>query len=185
VEVPDKGRIFWDDEKILKKEGGLSSRVAYLPQTPIFPHLKVWKNLGLSGPGALTPEDEETLRRMGVWNIIEGFKRGVDQKMASNVISKNEARLLRLAGILLSDTSPVWVLDNPLCGLSGKKARQCLEEIIRRASKRLLIVALPDMRNTRSFDRLLYMHNGRIQFDGAPSEFKQWKANKGNADESA
>jgi len=185
VEVPDKGRIFWDDEKILKKEGGLSSRVAYLPQTPVFPPVKVWKNLGLSGPGALTPEDEETLRRIGAWKIIEGFKKGVDQKMASNVISKNEARLLRLAGILLSDTSPVWVLDNPLCGLSGKKARQCLEEIIRRASKRLLIVALPDMLNTRSFDRLLYMHNGRIQFDGAPSEFKQWKANKGNADKSA
>lgn len=184
VEVPDKGRIFWDDEKIFKKEGGLSSRVAYLPQTPVFPPVKVWKNLGLSGPEALTPEDEEALRGIGAWKIIEGFKKGINQKMASNVISKNEARLLRLGAILISDTSPVWVLDNPLSGLSGKKARQCLEEIVRRASSRLLIVALPDMHNTRSFDRLLYMRNGRIQFDGAPSDFDEWKSNKGKEDKS-
>jgi len=185
VEVPDRGRVFWDDEKILKKEGGLSSRVASLPQAPVFPSAKVWKHLGLAGPETLSAEDEQTLRRIGAWKVIESFTKGLDQKVASNALSRNEARLLRLGGILLSDTSPVWVLDNPLAGLGGKKARQCLDEIIMRASHRLLIVALPDQHHSMRFERLLYMRNGKIQFDGAPSEFDEWKSNKAKENKSA
>ncbi len=178
VEVPDRGRVYWDEEKILKKNGGLSSRVGYLPQTPVFPAARVWNHLGLADPESLSPEDEQTLRRLGSWKIIESFKKGLGQKVASNSLSRNEARLLRLAGILLSDTSPVWVLDNPLGGLSGAKARQCLDEIIMRASHRLLVVALPNQRHAMRFERLLYLNKGKIRFDGPPSEFDEWKSNK-------
>ncbi|MFQ5427943.1 MAG: ABC transporter transmembrane domain-containing protein [Thermodesulfobacteriota bacterium] len=178
VEVPDRGRVYWDDEKILKKEGGLSQRVAYLSQTPVFPAARVWKHLGLAGPEALTPKDEKDLQRIGAWQVIESFKKGLEQKVASNSLSMNEARLLRLGGILLSDNSPVWVLDNPLSGLSGRKARHCLKAIIKRASNRILIVALPDQHHVQSFQRLLYMHKGKIQFDGTPSEYVEWKAGK-------
>jgi len=184
VEVPDSGRVYWDDEKILKKEGGLASRVAYLPQAPVFSADRVWKHLGLCAPEVLSPEDEETLRRIGAWKLIESFKKGLMQKVASNELSKNEARLLRLSGILLSDNSPVWALDNPLAGLAGKKARQCLDEIIMRASGRLLVIALSDQHNIRPFERLLYMHKGRIEFDGPPSEYAGWKSGKSKKNKS-
>ncbi len=185
AEVPDKGRVFWDDEKMLKKEGGLSSRVAYLSQSPVFPPAKVWKHLGLSGPEALTPEDEKTLRKIGAWKVIESFKKGLDQKVGSNVISRNEARLLRLGGILISDRSGIWVLDNPLSGLSGKRAGQCLKEIIRRAGDRLLVVALPDQHHTTGFERLLYLHRGRIKFDGRPEDLARWRVEKAEAKKQA
>ncbi len=184
VEAPDKGRIFWDDEKMLRREGGLSSRVAYLPQAPVFPPAKVWKHLGLSGPEALSPEDEETLRRIGAWKLIQSFRKGLDQKVGSSSLSRNEARLLRLGGILISDRSSVWVLDSPLTGLAGKKAAQCLEEIFSRAGGRLLVVALSDQSRAGRFERLLYLRKGRIQFDGRPGDFAEWKAGRESEKES-
>ncbi len=175
TEVPDRGRVYWDGEKIFKKEGGLATRVAYMPQDPILPPLRVWRHLGLSGPEGLSPEDRETLDNIGVSKIIETFTKGLDHKIASNAMTRLEARLLRLGGILLSDTSQVWLLDNPLAGLSGKKARLCLDEILKRADGRLLVLALPGTRHIKYFERVIYMRKGRVLFDGPPLGLEEWK----------
>ncbi len=179
VEVPERGRVYWDGEKILKREGGLAQRVAYLPLDPVLAPMRVWRHLGLAGPEELSPEDKNTLQNIGIWQTIETFNKGLEQKIASNALSRTEARLLRLGGILLRDTSPVWILENPLTGLGGKKARLCLDEIINRAAERLLVVALPGPRYVKSFERMLYMRKGRINFDGRPSEWEQWKLKEG------
>ncbi|MFQ5354239.1 MAG: hypothetical protein ACE5DR_04765, partial [Thermodesulfobacteriota bacterium] len=52
------------------------------------------------------------------------------------------------------------------------------KRILKCASNRILVVALPDEHHTGSFQRMLYMHKGKIQFDGPPSEFALWKSNK-------
>ncbi|GMR04225.1 MAG: ABC transporter ATP-binding protein [Thermodesulfobacteriota bacterium] len=185
VEFPDKGKIFWDDTEVTRTDGILSSRVAYLPQEPVFPPTKVWKLLGLPRFQALSPEQEETLRRIGALRLAQGFQKGLDQKVGSNSISRNEARMLRLAGILLGDRSLVWVLDNPLPGLRGKKALRCLDEILRRAAERTVIISLPDPVHVSLFERLLLLHNGKVQFDGSPVGWKEWKVQQPQQDKQA
>ncbi len=175
VEFPDKGKVFWDDTEVTKSDWTLSYRVAYLSQDPVFSPTKVWKLLGLPRSEPLSFEQEETLRRIGALRVISSFPKGLDQKVGSNSIARNEARLLLLGGILLGDRSLVWVLDNPLPGLRGKKAYRCLDEILRRAAERAVVVSLPDPLNADLFDRLLLLRNGKIQFDGAPAAWKEWK----------
>ncbi|MFQ5479880.1 MAG: ABC transporter transmembrane domain-containing protein [Thermodesulfobacteriota bacterium] len=182
VEVPDRGRVYWDGEKIFKKEGGLASRVAYMPQDPILPPVRVWKHLGLQAEEKLSAEDEKILENIGVSKIIETFTKGLEQKIASNAMTRNEARLLRLAGILLRDTSSVWLLDNPLADLGGKKARLCIDEILARSGERLLVIALPGSRHVKYFDRVISMRKGRVHFDGTPAEFEQWKLSEAEVD---
>ena len=173
AESPDKGRIFWDGKEALN--GFLSSRVAYLPQDPIFPAVRLWNILGLRGPEALSAEQEETLRLIGARNVIQGFPEGLQKKVGSTSISRNEARLMRLAGILLGDMSSVWVLDNPVQGLRRTKARRCLDEILKKSSDRTLVVALSEPIDLNRFDRVLVLRNGEIHFDGTPAEWNERK----------
>ncbi len=171
VETPDKGRIFWDDEELSKKSETLTSRVAYLPQDLIFPPIPLWKVLGFEAPVELSPEQETTLDNIEALKLVNSFSKGLKTKIGSSSISRNEARILRLAGILLNDTSCVWILDNPIQGLRGKKAKQSLEEILRRGKGRALVVGLAGPIVLQRFDSVVNIRNGKVRFEGTPEEY--------------
>ncbi|MFQ5464315.1 MAG: ATP-binding cassette domain-containing protein [Thermodesulfobacteriota bacterium] len=175
VETPDKGKVFWDGEEVSKKEGTLASRVAYLRQYPVFPPTHIWKTIGLREPGALTVEQEETLRRIEAWKVIQSFSKGVEKKVGSSSISRNEARILRLAGILLGSGSSVWLLDNPVQGFARKRAKRCLGEILKCATDRTVVIALAEPLLLDRFDRVLFLRGGKVRFDGTPAEWEEWR----------
>ncbi len=171
AETPDKGSIFWDDEDMTGRGGSLSSRVAYLPQDLIFPPTQLWKILGFDAPRELTPEQEETLEHIEALKLVKSFSKGMKTKVGSSSVSRNEARILRLAGILLNDTSSFWVLDNPVQGLRGKKAKQSLEEILRCGKGRALVIGLAGPVAMQRFDRVVTLRNGKLLFEGTPGEY--------------
>ncbi len=173
-----KGKIVWDDEEVPGDGFTLSCRVGFLPQEPAFPWIRVRKLLGLEVPGAPTPEETETLRRIGAWKIIGRLPGGVDEKVISSQLSRNEARALALAALLLRDQSALWALDDPLEGLSRKKGRRRLKEILRRASGRTVVIALSRPTGLERFDRILELRRGRVRFEGTPAERKAWKSTK-------
>lgn len=175
VELPHQGKIFWDEEEVSNSDGTLLSRISYLPQDPVFPPTYIWKILGLSGPEVLLPEEQETLRQIGAWKVICSFPQGLAEKVSSHHVSRNEARVLVLAGILLGDASAVWVLDNPVQGLGGKEARRCLAEILKRAPERTLAIAFSEPIDLDRFDRVLLLRRGKIHFDGTPTEWDEWR----------
>ncbi len=182
AESPRKGKVFWDDVDVSDNGGVLRSGVGYVAQDPVFPAQLLWKTLGLAGPEALSSDQQQTLERLGVWPIIRRTPRGFEAKVASSDFSRNEARLLSLAGLLLQDDSPVWVLDNPLEGLNTRAARRCLAEIMSRAGERALIIALPRAIDLDRFDRVLGMRRGKLTFDGEPV---RWRNRKTTGEEGA
>lgn len=182
AEPPDKGKIFWDEKDMSGTNGVLLSMVAYLPQEPVFPPVPLWKVLGLSGPEATLAEHEDTLRQIEAWKVIQRLPAGLDKKVGSSSMSRNEARLLHLAGILLGDQSQVWVLDNPVQGLRRAKARRCLEQIVKSSSKRTVVIALFEPVGLKNFDRVLYMRGGKIRFDGTPAQWDEWRSTKQRVD---
>jgi ABC-type multidrug transport system fused ATPase/permease subunit len=171
VDVADKGRIFWDDEDMTAKSEVLSSRVAYLAQDIIFPPTFLWKILGFDEVEELSPRQEETLEHIEALKLVKSFSKGLKTKVGSSNISRNEARILRLAGILLHDTSSLWVLDNPVQGLSGKKAKLSMEEILRCAKGRALVVGLAGPIAMQRFDRVVTLRSGKLRFEGTPGEY--------------
>ncbi len=175
VETPDKGNIYWDGEDITEHSNLLSSRVAYLPQDLVFAPTNVWKVLGFDAPVELSSEQEVTLDNIEALKIIKSFSKGLKTKVGSSNISRNEARILRLGGILLNDSSPVWILDNPVQGLRGKKARRSLEEILKCGAGRTLIVGLPGPILIERFDKVVALRNGKVRFEGNPGEWNESK----------
>ncbi len=178
-EIPDRGRIFWDDREVTHNIDGLVRKAGYLPQEPVFRPMRVWRILGLSAPDALGPEAEKTLRRIGAWRVIRNLPGGLLAKVGSVSLSRNEARALSLAAIVLGEDADVWVLDSPLEGLPRVSARRRLREILRAAGHRAVVVAGGAAIPVKKFSRVLQLRNGKIRFDGSPDE---WKARDGRVE---
>lgn len=173
VEAPDKGRILWDGQDLSSNGGSLPSRVDYLPQDPVFGPAPIWRIVGLGGPETPPPEQLETLRRTGAWTVIRNFPRRLEEKVSSQFLSPTECRVLALAGILLAPAASVWILDSPLEGRGRPQARRHLDEILKRADGRTLVVALSQSIDLHRFDRVVSLRRGRIRFDGTPTQWNQ------------
>ncbi len=174
-DMPDRGKTFWDDTETQDKEDSLSSLVSYLAQEPSFPPCHIWKLLGLEGPESITGAVEETLKNVTALPVLKSLPEGLEKKLSSAHFSRNEARALCLAHILLTDDSKFLVLDSPMQGLKGKKAAGCLAEIMKHATGRTLVVALSTASGLELFDRVIQMRSSRVEFDGTPEDFKRWK----------
>ena len=176
TDVPDKGTLFWDDREVTDEDGLLMKSVAYLAPAQVFPPTPLWKILGLPEGGDLSAEQEDILRAVGAWKVIESFPGGIRKKVGSSSITVNEAHLLSLAGLLLEKSNAaLWVLDDPARGLGSRRTRRCLEEILRLALDRTIVISLSQPLGVELFDRVLHLRGGKIRFDGAPAAWSAWK----------
>ena len=172
LESPDQGRIRWDDEAVAPAE--LLARVGFLGQESAFTRGRVWRILGLVGPEAPAPEAIELLGNIGAWKLIEKMPRGLKEKVASPTLSRNEARLLKLGGLLLGG-APAWVMDGPFDGLSVRRSRRCLATILAKAGPRTVVISLARPVGLERFDRVIALRDGKIWFDGSPQEWNERK----------
>lgn len=178
IEPPDKGQIRWDDEDITGSRDVLLSRVGYLPQDPVFPPKRLWQVVGLDGPDEPSPSQQDVLEATGAGKIIRKVPNGLRRRVAPTDFTRNQVRVLALAGLILHVRTSVWVMDNPLEGLRGAAARRCLEAILQGARERTLVVALSRAVFLDRFDRILLVKNGRLSFDGSPQEWDAYRSNK-------
>lgn len=171
------GTIHWDGIPLSPLDPSLRRNVGYLPQDPVFALAPVWQILGLSGPERPDAATIELLTGVGAWRVIERFKKELLQKLASTTLSREEARAVALGAVLLGD-APLLVLDSPLEGLGKTIATMRLETLLTAAEGRTLVVALPQIRDADTFDRVIVLRRGSIDFDGTPAE---WRASKAAA----
>lgn len=169
VEPSAKGRIYWDGNEV--SEEVLMASVGYLAQEPAFSPAPVRRLLGLDDSSEPSQPDWRILESIGAAKLIRDFPRGLDEEVGSACLSRNEARTLALASVLLGSRAAVWVLDSPMEGLKAKKACRRLEAVLGKSSGRTLIMSFSRPVGLDRFDRILYLSKGRIQFDGHPSEW--------------
>lgn len=168
VDLPQSGRVLWDGEVANET---LRSRVDYIPQDPVFPPIRLPSIIRCTG---LPRERENTLRRLGTWNLINTLARD-NSKVSSARLSRNESRLLVMSGILLSRGANLWVLDSPLEGMRSRQARECLEEILIRARNRTVVISMCELIDADRFDHVLSLKRGRVAFYGTLAQWKQRK----------
>ena len=176
IERPSKGTICWDEQPISRTDDSLREQVGFLSQTPVFSPIPVWRILGLPGPEAGIPlEMKSILQELGIGKFLKRLPKGMKEKVSSSTLSKNEARSLRFARILMGSDS-VWVLDDPFTGVvSKKKVSRRLEMIFQKAKGRTVIVGLSLNSAFELFDQVLVLRKGRIIFKGTPDEWKEAK----------
>ncbi len=174
---PDKGAIFWDDEDVTTASFEIESSVEMLPQEPVFPSGEVWEVLGLDSP-EITPAQKKVLRRLAVWDFIRAFPQRLSQKVSSQRLSREESRALCLGGIALSEGRSVWLLDTPLSGGDKDELRERLRRLLSASAERTVLIAMRQPITSRGFDRVLFLEEGRIFFDGTRQQWKEWKARR-------
>ncbi len=176
IEPPSKGTIYWDDQPLTDWDWLLREQVNYLPDCPVFSPQPVWRILGLPGPDAELPSQAALMfEALGINKLLARLPKGMRQKVASAMISRQEARALSQASMLMSSCS-VWVMDDVFGGPDKKKKlHRRLEEIFARADERTVVVGLPVSGPFELFDRVVVLRRGRIYFDGTPGEWMEMR----------
>ena len=90
------------------------------------------------------------------------------------LISPGERRALLLGRIVLGD-APVWILDNPV-DTDRPRDRRRLAALLERGAGRTLVIALRRPSLVERFGLVVTMRRGKVTFVGAPSEWRERRA---------
>ncbi|MDH4227085.1 MAG: ABC transporter ATP-binding protein/permease [Deltaproteobacteria bacterium] len=173
VEIPEEGSVGFGGMEASGDRAFFMSVSAFLSSDPVLPSSVLWKVLRLQGPNADLSGEEEVLRLTKAWNVINDFPQGLESKVDSVKVTRSEARTLRLASILVGVTPGIWFLDDPVGGFSKQRSARCVEEIIKRAGAKTVVAALSRPVALEKFDRVIFMRNCKVDFDGTPDEWKR------------
>lgn len=169
--VAAEGRVTADGAPL---EGGtldaLRRRTAWVDPTVRLWNRTLLENL-LYGAGrdglALVAEavDGADLR-----DVLRAMPRGLDTRLgeAGGFLSGGEAQRVRLARAMLRADAGLVILDEPFRGLDRDRRRELLLRARERWRGRTLLCVTHDVGETRAFDRVLVLDEGRIVEDGPP-----------------
>ncbi len=93
-------------------------------------------------------------------------------------LSAGEAQRVRLARALLHPKPRLVILDEPFLGLERDRRRALLTYARQRWSKSTLLYVTHDIAETRAFDRIVVIDDGRIVEDGHPQQLAQQASSK-------
>jgi len=169
---PDSGDVFIEGVPLSINPSAAKRPLAYVPDDPVlYGKLRPLEYLEFVAalwemPGATAqPRGDELLRTLGLWEKrgehIEGFSRGMKQKMA-------------LCGALIHQPT-VMLLDEPLTGLDASAARlvkDILLDFVRRGNTVILTTHILDVAE-RLAERIGILHAGRLAAEGTLEELRQ------------
>ncbi|MEK0445977.1 MAG: hypothetical protein RLZZ399_1298 [Verrucomicrobiota bacterium] len=174
---PDSGQILIDGENIAglreRQLGPIRKKVGILFQSgALFDSMTVGENIafplkesGLTDPGQIR---ERVAEALGMVDLS-----GEEEKMPEN-LSGGMRKRVGLARTIVS--RPACILyDEPTTGLDPI-ATDSINRLIRRLQKRLQatsVVVTHDMKTAfHTADRVAFLHEGRIYFEGSPEELQ-------------
>lgn len=176
METPKKGDVLWDGANLDADGDALRTRSAYLPQSIALPPQKIWRLLGFADGASGIPEaHEKLLDVLGITRMLKRHRKGLKAKVAGSTLSRNEARLLSLAKILMNDNSPLWLFDSPLIGCRPEAGNQALKAIFKAAAGRTLVMSVSESLKLKNFDQIILLRRGKIAFRG---DYQAWLGRK-------
>ena len=172
---PDSGKIVIDGEDIAslreRQLGRIRKKVGILFQSgALFDSMSAAENIAFPLREAGI-KDEEVIRQK-VAEALEMVDLGGEQQKMPENLSGGMRKRLGLARTIVS--RPACILyDEPTTGLDPI-ATDSINRLIRRLQKRLnatSVVVTHDMKTAfHTADRIAFLHEGRIYFDGTPKE---------------
>jgi iron(III) transport system ATP-binding protein len=175
LEVPDRGTIELDGKTIFDAARGINlppekRGLGFVFQSyALWPHRTVLENVeyGLKLRG--TPQAEIVTRTQ---EVLERLGLGALGGRYPHQLSGGQQQRVALARALAYRPS-VLLLDEPLSNLDAKlreEARSWLRELIKQTGLSALYVTHDQVEALAVSDRILFLHNGRIEQHGTPEE---------------
>ena len=168
-EFPTQGTISLDG-KVINDEPPHKRDMSMVFQSyAIFPHLSVYENMAYGLKVQRRPKDEVQERVAKAMALVE--LTGLENR-APNQLSGGQQQRVALARALVMEPK-VLLMDEPLSNLDAKLREQMRTEI-RRIQKRLGITSVyvthDQVEAMTLSDRIVVMHEGRIEQIGPPTE---------------
>ncbi len=168
-EVPEEGRVYFDDEDVTFKKPYERGTAMVFQNYALWPHMTVYDNIAYGLRIRKIPENE--IRRR-VREVLELVKlEGMENRYPLQ-LSGGQQQRVALARALVVEPR-VLLLDEPLSNLDAKLRVEMREEI-KRIQKRLGITTIyvtHDQLEAMSIsDRVAIMNEGRILQIGSPRE---------------
>ena len=105
-------------------------------------------------------------------SVLETLPEGLQTRLGEGgaLVSGGEGQRVRFARALLRSNVQLAILDEPFRGLDREKRRELLARARRFWRNSTLLCITHDLSETRSFDRILVVEQGRIVEQGTPGE---------------
>jgi len=172
-EVPDSGRVFFDEEDVTFKKPYERETAMVFQNYALWPHMTVFDNIayGLRVKKRKYNLSEEDIRRL-VKQVLELVRLEGLEKRYPLQLSGGQQQRVALARALVVKPR-VLLLDEPLSNLDAKLRIEMREELkrIQRNLKITTVYVTHDQVEALSMsDRIAIMNNGRIMQVGRPDE---------------
>lgn len=131
-------------------------------------------NLLIGRADATDEELESALDSVGLHALRMRLPRGLDTLVdeAGLRFSGGERHRIALARILLQD-APIVILDEPTVGLDPLTEHDVITEILDHLEGKTVLMITHHLMGVSRMDRVIYLKEGSIEFDGVPNELEQ------------
>ncbi|TDG14529.1 ATP-binding cassette domain-containing protein [Paracraurococcus ruber] len=139
------------------------------------PAIQLWNRSLLDNLAYATPDGGldrlgEAIEAARLRDLLRGLPDGLQARLGEGggLLSGGEGQRVRLGRAVLQQDLRLVLLDEPFRGLDRPRRAALLAEALRRWRGLTLLCVTHDVGETRLFDRVLVVEEGRIAEDGAP-----------------
>ena len=167
--APSSGQAYIAGHDISEDRIEASRKLGYLPENgPLYPDMTPLELLRFFAEAREldSPEDRigEVEQRCSLGQILE---------KPIGKLSKGMRQRVGLAQALLHDPE-VLIMDEPTAGLDPNQIRHFRENLLKLRESKTVLISTHILREVEAVaDRVLFVHNGRLIFDGSPAELQK------------
>lgn len=174
---PSFGSIFYNDERLTPQSTNLRRHIAFIPREDILDEAMTVQEHVYQASVARRPRlsHADRVRRVSTVLNFVGIGHLADRSVGragERTISDGERTRLNL-GLDLTGTSEVYLIDEPISGLSSGDAERVIETLENMADGRILICTLhrPAQTLLNRFKKVMVLDtHGQMAFWGSPKE---------------
>ena len=132
------------------------------------------ENLTLGAPDATDEQVWQALEDVELADMVRALPEGLDTMVdeAGTRFSGGERHRIALARVLLSQV-PVVLLDEPTVGLDPVTEQALMDTLMRVLEGKTLVMITHHLLGIESFDRVVFIEDGRLALDGSPAQLKE------------
>lgn len=141
------------------------------------PAIQIWNrsfvdNLGYASADGGLSRVGEVVDAAGLRGVLSQLPEGMQTRLGEGgaLLSGGEGQRIRLGRAFAQEHVRLALLDEPFRGMDRDRRSQLLADARQRWADATLLCVTHDVGETRTFDRVLVVEDGRIVEDGAPSD---------------
>jgi len=169
---PQAGSVVLDGLDIRQLDSGeMRNSIAYLPQHATFFYGTIAQNLRLAEPTASDLDIEKAIADAGLADYVNSLPDGVETRFSQEDFANlagGVRQRLNLARAYVKN-APMLLLDEPAFGLDDAADAALVDKLMSLKGKATILMVTHRPSHMRLADRLVYLDQGRVALDGAPS----------------